>query len=96
MEQKNTRTTKKFGSHKPRPGGFGGKRNRPFKKRVCKFCAEGIEIDYKNVWLLKNYVSPKGKMLSSRFTGVCIKHQRLLTTAIKRARNIAILPFASL
>ncbi|MDD5686327.1 MAG: 30S ribosomal protein S18 [Elusimicrobia bacterium] len=66
------------------------------KKRFCKFCADKIEIDYKNVGLLKNYISEGGKIFSSRFTGVCIKHQRILTRAVKRARNIAIIPFANL
>ncbi len=77
-------------------GGFRGRPGRPFRKKVCKFCVEGSDIDYKNVWMLKNYVSLKGKILSSRFTGVCIKHQRALTRAIKRARNLALIPFASI
>ncbi|MFH1541373.1 MAG: 30S ribosomal protein S18 [Elusimicrobiota bacterium] len=66
------------------------------KKRFCRFCADKIEIDYKNIGLLKNYISEKGKIFSSRFTGVCVKHQRVLTRAIKRARNIAIIPFVNL
>jgi len=77
-------------------GSFKGKSSRPFRKKVCKFCVENAEIDYKNVWMLKNYISLKGKILSSRFTGVCIKHQRMLTRAIKRARNIALIPFANI
>lgn len=79
-------------------GGKGkfSKRRKVFKKKFCRFCADKIEIDYKNIGLLKNYISERGKILSSRFTGVCIKHQRILTLAIKRARNIAIIPFASL
>jgi len=84
------------GARRPAPFGHRPRGGRPFKRKVCRFCVEGIDIDYKNVWLLKNYVSIKGKMLSSRFTGVCVKHQRMLTRAIKRARNIAILPFVSL
>ncbi|OGS35036.1 MAG: 30S ribosomal protein S18 [Elusimicrobia bacterium RIFOXYC2_FULL_34_12] len=89
--------------HKKKPGGkksfkpkWKGSKNKQFKKKFCRFCADNIEIDYKNVGLLKNYITDRGKMLSSRFTGVCVKHQRILTRAIKRARNIAIIPFASL
>ena len=82
------------GSKKKSFGKFSKKKQ--FKKRFCRFCADKIEIDYKNIGLLKNYTSERGKILSSRFTGVCVKHQRILTMSIKRARDIAILPFASL
>ncbi|MEW6557078.1 MAG: 30S ribosomal protein S18 [Elusimicrobiota bacterium] len=82
-----------------RRGKVAGKRflkGRLFKKRHCRFCADKIEIDYKNIGLLKNYITERGKILSSRFTGVCVKHQRILTRAIKRARNIAIIPYVNL
>jgi small subunit ribosomal protein S18 len=64
------------------------------RKKFCKFCAEKAEfIDYKETKILKNYLTDKGKILPRRMTGVCAGHQRELTEAIKRARNIAILSF---
>lgn len=64
------------------------------KKKVCQFCIEKADyIDYKDVAKLKKYVSENGKISPRRSTGVCANHQRDLTTAIKRARNMAILPF---
>ena len=64
------------------------------RKKVCRFCAEGIEeIDYKDVERLKNYLSERGKILPRRMTGTCAKHQRQLARAIKRARILALLPF---
>ncbi len=66
------------------------------KKKVCAFCEDkNLKfIDYKDVNRLKKYVTEKGKIVSSRQTGTCSRHQRELTTAIKRARNIALLPFS--
>ena len=66
------------------------------KKKVCAFCEDKNckFIDYKDV-RLKKYVTEKGKILPSRQTGTCARHQRELTTAIKRARNIALLPFSA-
>ena len=75
-----------------RPGGF-RKRGAPMPKKVCRFCADKIEIDYKNINLLRTFITDRGKVLSGRITGTCSKHQRTLTTAIKRARMIALLPF---
>lgn len=66
------------------------------KKKVCLFCStqEGAGvIDYKDVAKLKKYISERGKILPRRVTGTCAAHQRALTTAIKRARHIALLPF---
>ena len=64
------------------------------KRIVCAYCADkNLEIDYKQVDKLKKYVSEKGKILPRRVTGLCAKHQRELTIAIKRARHIALLPF---
>jgi small subunit ribosomal protein S18 len=64
------------------------------KKKFCKFCAEKVPfIDYKDVKILKAYTTERGKILPRRMTGTCAKHQRELTTAIKRARNIALLAF---
>ncbi len=64
------------------------------RKRVCAFCANPAEtISYKDVAKLRKYVSERGKILPRRVTGTCAQHQRALTTAIKRARHIALLPF---
>jgi small subunit ribosomal protein S18 len=71
------------------------RRGRPMKKKVCRFCADKIEIDYKNLSLLRTFVTEKGKIFSGRITGTCAKHQRELDTAIKRARMIALLPFTA-
>ena len=86
-------------SRGPRPGGPGGSREggRKFfrRKKVCKFCVEKIEsINYKDVRLLAQFVAESGKIVPRRLTGVCTPHQRRLSTAIKQARNIALLPFA--
>src|SRR5690242_4282995 len=81
------------------PGGTGGREGgRKFfrRKKVCKFCVEKIDdINYKGVRLLTQFVAERGKIVPRRLTGVCTPHQRRLTTAIKRARNIALLPFAA-
>jgi small subunit ribosomal protein S18 len=64
------------------------------KKRVCAFCVEQTtSIDYKDVAKLRKYVSERGKILPRRITGNCAKHQRMLTTAVKRARHIALLAY---
>src|SRR5579859_8114589 len=78
------------------PGGpRRGKRQYFRKKKVCKFCVEKIDlIDYKRADILSQFVQERGKILPRRMTGVCARHQRWLGVAIKRARNIALLPFA--
>ena len=64
------------------------------RKKVCQFCADKTEvIDYKDVDKLKKYVTERGKILPKRITGTCAMHQREVTTAIKRARVVALLPF---
>lgn len=64
------------------------------RKRYCRFTAEGIkEIDYKDLDLLKQYVTETGKIVPSRITGTSAKYQRQLATAIKRARYLALLPY---
>jgi small subunit ribosomal protein S18 len=66
------------------------------KKKVCAFCAEKVaQIDYKDAAKLRKFVSERSKILPRRITGTCAKHQRELTTAIKRARQIAVLPYIS-
>jgi len=78
------------------PGGpRRGKRQYFRKKKVCKFCVEKMDfIDYKRADILAQFVQERGKILPRRMTGVCSRHQRWLGVAIKRARNIALLPFA--
>lgn len=71
-------------------------RGRKPKKKVCSFCIDKIQtIDYKDVPRLRRYTTERGKILPRRISGNCAKHQRQLTTAIKRARNIALLPFTA-
>ncbi|HET6935890.1 MAG TPA: 30S ribosomal protein S18 [Candidatus Angelobacter sp.] len=78
------------------PGGRDGGRKFFRRKKVCKFCVEKIDdINYKDVRLLQQFVAERGKIVPRRLTGVCTPHQRRLTAAIKRARNIALLPFAA-
>ncbi len=85
----------------PRPGrGPGGPREGGRKyfrrKKVCKFCVEKIEsTDYKDYRLLSQFVAESGKIVPRRLSGVCTPHQRRLSTAIKQARNIALLPFSA-
>ena len=81
-----------------RPGGSGRDGGRKFfrRKKVCKFCTEKIDsINYKDVRLLSGFVAESGKIVPRRLTGVCTPHQRRVTEAIKQARNIALLPFAT-
>lgn len=71
-------------------------RGRKPKKKVCGFCVDKVEaIDYKEVAKLRRYVTERGKILPRRISGNCAKHQRQVTVAIKRARNIALLPFTA-
>ena len=83
------------------PGGPGGgprrgKRQFFRKKKVCRFCVERIDfIDYKKAEMLQPFVQDRGKIMPRRMTGTCSKHQRWLGVAIKRARNIALLPFGT-
>ena len=65
------------------------------RKKVCIFCGEKAQkIDYKDVNTLKRYISERGKILPRRITGTCAEHQRAITTAIKRARHIALMPYS--
>lgn len=65
------------------------------RKKYCRFTADGIKhIDYKDLAMLKNYVTESGKIVPSRITGTCAKYQRQLATAIKRARFLALLPYS--
>jgi small subunit ribosomal protein S18 len=67
-----------------------------FRKKVCKLCLRKAKsVDYKDVDLLRKFVTDRGKILPRRITGTCSKHQRILSRAIKRARMVALLPFVS-
>ncbi len=69
---------------------------KPAKKKVCAFCVAGEkDIDYKDVAKIRKYITEKGKILPKRQTGVCAHHQRQLALAIKRARNVALLPYSA-
>ncbi|HIT19867.1 MAG TPA: 30S ribosomal protein S18 [Candidatus Fimivivens faecavium] len=77
----------------PRENRRGGRKGR---KKVCAFCVDKIhDIDYKDVPRLRRYLSDRGKIVPRRVTGTCARHQRQLTTAIKRARHLAFLPYVS-
>jgi len=66
------------------------------RKKVCRFCVEKIDdINYKDVRLLMSFISERGKIAPRRISGVCTPHQRRLAEAIKQARNIVLIPFAS-
>jgi small subunit ribosomal protein S18 len=91
---------------KPGAGGRGGggagggketgKRYFFRRRKICKFCADKIDyVDYKDVKLLSAFVPERGKILPRRMFGTCAEHQRKLTLALKRARNIALLPFTA-
>ncbi|MGD0155888.1 MAG: 30S ribosomal protein S18 [Terracidiphilus sp.] len=81
----------------PRGAGGPGGRGKFFRrKKVCKFCTEKIDaIPYRDVRMLQQFVAERGKIVPRRLSGVCTTHQRRLSRAIKQARNIALLPFAT-
>ena len=65
------------------------------RRKFCRFCSDKVEyIDYKNIKILRSYLTERGKVLPRRMTGTCAKHQRELSESIKRARSIALLAFA--
>jgi small subunit ribosomal protein S18 len=81
-------------SRDTRPRRPGGRSKYIPKRKVCFFCRDKVTyIDYKDPALLKPYISDRGKITPRRKSGVCAKHQRSLTAAIKRARHLALLPF---
>jgi small subunit ribosomal protein S18 len=95
------------GGHRPGGGGPGGRpsgpggpkrgrRNYVRRKKVCRFCVDKVDfIDYKKADVLGQFIQERGKILPRRMTGTCARHQRWLTVAIKRAQNIALLPFGA-
>lgn len=81
---------------RPQGGGGGGKRTFFRRRKVCKFCADKITyVDWKDVRLLQQFTPERGKILPRRISGTCARHQRILQQAIKRARHMALLPFAT-
>lgn len=74
-------------------GGYRGKGKTFFRKKVCKFCTQKVVADYKNPDGLRRFITDRGKILPRRITGTCAKHQRTLAREIKRARNLAMIPF---
>ena len=78
-----------------RPSGPGGKRRFQVRRKVCRFCVDKTPfIDYKDLKTLKFFVTERGKILPRRISGNCARHQRELTVAVQRCRNIAMLPFS--
>ena len=70
------------------------KQRRPLRRKVCRFCVDKVgKVDFKDVNRLRNYITERGKILPSRISGTCAKHQKQLGVAIKRARHVALLPF---
>jgi small subunit ribosomal protein S18 len=75
-------------------GGHGSRRMQ--RRKICRFCIEKVDlVDFKDVKLLQSYIPERGKILPRRISGMCATHQRMLAEAIKRARNIAFLPYAA-
>lgn len=98
----------RFAPRGPRPEGAAGEGDRPrggrrfgggrfgSRRKVCAFCMDGIkEVDYKDLPRLRRHISERGKIEPRRKLGTCARHQRSLTTAIKRARHVALLPFTT-
>jgi small subunit ribosomal protein S18 len=70
--------------------------NRRPKKKVCQFCVDKSDsVDYKDLAKLRKYITEKGKIVARRISGLCAKHQRQLTQAIKRARHLALIPYTT-
>ena len=66
------------------------------RKKICIFCADGVdELDYKDVAKLRKFITEKGKIVPIRMSGTCAKHQRIVTEAVKRAREMALLPYVA-
>lgn len=89
--------TERNGDRDRKPGGERERgRGRVFRRRVCKFCLDRQNlVDYKDVPRLQKFITERGKIIPSRITGTCARHQRVLARAIKRARYVALLPYAA-
>jgi small subunit ribosomal protein S18 len=89
MPPKGKQQQQQTGRRRPPPGG-------PIRRKSCYFCKEKVEeVDYKNYNQLRRYVSEKGKIRSRRITGACRRHQEQVAVAVKRAREMALLPYAT-
>ncbi len=103
MSEPTTRPTSSYqrpaggAGQRPNAGPGGPRKRRPFQRRkVCRFCAEkNLTIDYKEPRTLRYFITERGKIVPRRISGNCAHHQRQITEAIKRARNIALLPVAA-
>ena len=85
-----------YGDRRGKGEGRGFKRRGMGRRKVCRFCADkSMLIDYKDSRSLGNFLSERGKIIPSRITGNCARHQRQLTLAIKRARTVALLPYTT-
>ena len=77
-----------------RPGGPGGRRHFAPRRKVCRLCAEHIDlVDYKQAQIIKSFCTDTGKMLSRRITGACARHQRQIMRAVKINRNLSLMPY---
>ena len=89
-------SSKERGDRRGKGEGRGFRRRGMGRRKVCRFCADkDSHIDYKDSRALSGFVTERGKVVPSRITGNCAKHQRQLTTAVKRARAVALLPFST-
>ncbi len=87
-------SSRERGDRRTKGEGRGFRRRGIGRRKVCRFCADkGMLIDYKDSRTLGSFLSERGKIMPSRITGNCARHQRRLTTAIKRARSVALLPY---
>ena len=83
------------GREERRGGGGGGGGGGGSRRKVCRFCADkNVGIDYKDPQTLKHFITDRGKVIPRRISGNCAKHQRKISVAVKRARMIALMPFA--
>ncbi|MEI6079434.1 MAG: 30S ribosomal protein S18 [bacterium] len=73
----------------------GGYKSKAPKKKICRFCAENIPVDYRNTRMLRSFITERSKIVPGRISGTCAAHQRELTIAIKRARQLALIPYTS-
>ena len=73
----------------------GGYKSKTAKRKVCRFCADLIPVDYKNTRVIKSFITERSKIVPGRITGTCAVHQRELTVAVKRARHLALVPYTS-
>ena len=94
MERSERPERREGGGYRGREGGRPG--GRTFRRKVCAFCVDKVtHVDYKDIPRLRRLVTDRGRILKSRATGTCLRHQRAASAAIKRARFIALLPFVA-